>query len=148
MRETVLKAVAPLGPDYVAMLAKSTAAKWMDPLPKRGKRGGAYMNPGAYDVHPYLLLNLKEDYSGMTTFAHEWGHAMHSLLAQKNQVYEKSDYPIFLAEIASTCNEALLAAYMVDHATRRSRRRSSTSANSSNRSAAPSSARRSSPSSN
>ncbi|TPG38600.1 oligoendopeptidase F [Sphingomonas koreensis] len=116
MRSTVLEALKPLGPDYVALLAKSTAAKWMDPLPRPGKKSGAYMNPGAYDVHPYLLLNLKEDYSGMTTFAHEWGHAMHSLLAQKNQVYDKSDYPLFLAEIASTCNEQLLVAYMVAQA--------------------------------
>ncbi|MGN6279358.1 MAG: oligoendopeptidase F [Sphingomonas sp.] len=116
MRTTVLKALAPLGPDYVALLGKSTAAKWMDPLPRPGKKSGAYMNPGAYDVHPYLLLNLKEDYSGMTTYAHEWGHAMHSLLAQKSQVYDKSDYPLFLAEIASTCNEQLLVAYMVAQA--------------------------------
>lgn len=116
MRETVLKAVAPLGPEYVAMLAEATAGKWMDPLPRPGKKSGAYMNPGAYDVHPYLLLNLKLDYSGMTTFAHEWGHAMHSLLANKTQVYEKADYPLFLAEIASTCNEQLLVAYMVGQA--------------------------------
>jgi oligoendopeptidase F len=75
------------------------------------------MNPGAaFDVHPYLLLNLGENYEGMTTYAHEWGHAMHTLLANKNQVYEKTNYPIFLAEIASTCNEMLLAAYMVANA--------------------------------
>ncbi|WP_242183032.1 oligoendopeptidase F [Sphingomonas sp. CARO-RG-8B-R24-01] len=113
MRTTVLEAVKPLGPEYVAVLGASTAKKWMDPLPRPGKKAGAYMNPGAYDVHPYLLLNLGENYEGMTTFAHEWGHAMHTLLANKTQVYEKADYPIFLAEIASTCNELLLAAYMV-----------------------------------
>jgi len=117
MRETVLKALAPLGPEYAGMLTKATAGKWMDPLPRPGKKSGAYMNPGAaYDVHPYLLLNLGENYEGMTTFAHEWGHAMHTLLANKTQVYEKSDYPIFLAEIASTCNEQLLVAYMVAQA--------------------------------
>ncbi|MGH6614179.1 oligoendopeptidase F [Sphingomonas sp.] len=113
MRTVVLEAVKPLGPDYVALLGKATAGKWMDPLPRPGKRSGAYMNPGAYDVHPYLLLNLGENYEGMTTFAHEWGHAMHSLLAAKAQVYDKADYPLFTAEIASTCNEQLLAAYMV-----------------------------------
>ncbi|HEX7656584.1 MAG TPA: oligoendopeptidase F [Sphingomonas sp.] len=117
MRTTVLEALKPLGPDYVSMLAKATAGKWMDPLPRPGKKSGAYMNPGAaYDVHPYLLLNLGENYEGMTTFAHEWGHAMHTLLADKNQVYDKSNYPIFLAEIASTCNEQLLVAYMVAQA--------------------------------
>ncbi|HVI97658.1 MAG TPA: oligoendopeptidase F [Sphingomonas sp.] len=116
MRTTVLEALKPLGPDYVKELGAATAAKWMDPLPRKGKRSGAYMNPGAFDVHPYLLLNLKEDYSGMTTYAHEWGHAMHSLLANKAQVYDKADYPLFLAEIASTCNEQLLVAYMVEQA--------------------------------
>lgn len=117
MRTTTIEAVKPLGPEYGALFAQATAAKWMDPLPRPGKKSGAYMNPGAaYDLHPYLLLNLGENYDGMTTYAHEWGHAMHSLLANKNQVYDKSDYPIFLAEIASTCNEQLLAAYMVKQA--------------------------------
>lgn len=114
MRGITLDAVKPLGPEYADMFSKATAGKWMDPLPRPGKKSGAYMNPGAaYDVHPYLLLNLGENYSGLTTYAHEWGHAMHTLLAKKYQVYEKFDYPIFTAEIASTCNEVLLAAYMV-----------------------------------
>lgn len=114
MRTITMEAVKPLGTEYVEMFAKASAGKWMDPLPRPGKKSGAYMNPGAaYDVHPYLLLNLGENYSGLTTYAHEWGHAMHTLLANKYQVYEKSDYPIFTAEIASTCNEELLAAYMV-----------------------------------
>lgn len=117
MRTNTLAATKVLGPEYVEMLGKATAAKWMDPFPRPGKKSGAYMNPGAaYDVHPYLLLNLGHNYEGMTTFAHEWGHAMHTLLANKNQVYDKSDYPLFLAEIASTCNEQLLAAYMVANA--------------------------------
>ncbi|MBR0552900.1 oligoendopeptidase F [Stakelama marina] len=117
MRETVLKAVAPLGPDYVKELANATAQKWMDPLPRPGKRSGAYMNPAAaYDVHPYLLLNLGENYEGMSTFAHEWGHAMHTLLANAAQPYDTADYPIFLAEIASTLNEQLLVAYMLERA--------------------------------
>ncbi|MBN8808493.1 MAG: oligoendopeptidase F family protein [Sphingomonas sp.] len=114
MRGITIEAVKPLGPEYAEIFAKATAGKWMDPLPRPGKKSGAYMNPGAaYDVHPYLLLNLGENYDGLTTYAHEWGHAMHSLLANKYQVYDKSDYPIFTAEIASTCNEQLLAAYMV-----------------------------------
>jgi len=116
MRTTTLAAVMPLGKDYQDRIAKATAAKWMDPWPRPGKRPGAYMNPGAYDVHPYLLLNLSEKYDGLSTYAHEWGHALHSLLANATQVYEKSDYPIFLAEIASTLNENLLAAHMLKNA--------------------------------
>lgn len=116
MRTTVLQALAPLGPDYVAELSKATAAKWMDPLPRPGKASGAYMNGGAYDVHPYLLLNLGENYEGMSTFAHEWGHAMHSLMANRAQPYDLADYATFIAEIASTCNELLLNEYMLQRA--------------------------------
>ena len=116
MRTTVLQALAPLGPDYVAELSKDTAAKWMDPLPRPGKASGAYMEGGAYDVHPYLLLNLGEDYEGMTTFAHEWGHAMHTQLARSAQPFDLANYATFIAEIASTCNEVLLAEYMYQRA--------------------------------
>lgn len=116
MRAVTIEAVKPLGPEYGAIFAKSTAARWMDPSPRAGKASGAYMNPGAYDVHPYLLLNLSDHYDGLTTYAHEWGHAMHSLLAAKAQPYDKANYPIFTAEIASTCNEQLLVAYMVARA--------------------------------
>ncbi|AJP74715.1 oligoendopeptidase F [Sphingomonas hengshuiensis] len=116
MRTTTLEAVKPLGTDYQARIAKATAARWMDPWPRPGKRPGAYMQPGAYDVHPYLLLNLSEKYDGMSTYAHEWGHALHSLLANAAQPYEKADYPIFLAEIASTLNEQLLVAHLIERA--------------------------------
>lgn len=116
MRTITLEALKPLGPDYVAQLGKATAARWMDPLPRPGKRSGAYMSGSAYDVHPYLLLNLGENYEGLTTYAHEWGHAMHTLLTTKAQPYELSDYPIFTAEIASTANELLLGEYMLGRA--------------------------------
>lgn len=116
MRNVTLKALAPLGPDYGKRLAEATAAKWMDPFPRPGKRGGAYMNGAAYNVHPYLLLNLGENYEGLSTYAHEWGHAMHSLLTNASQPFELSDYPIFTAEIASTCNEVLLTEYMLKQA--------------------------------
>lgn len=122
MRTTVLEAVRPLGPEYQRLLSTSTAARWMDPLPRQGKASGAYMSGGAYDVHPYLLLNLAEDYEGMTTFAHEWGHAMHTLLAKSRQPYETSDYATFTAEIASTTNEQLLARYMRANARTRDER--------------------------
>lgn len=116
MRSLTLAAVKPLGADYVDRFAKASAAKWMDPFPRPGKRPGAYMQPGAYDVHPYLLLNLSNKYDGLSTYAHEWGHALHSLLANAAQGYDKAFYPIFLAEIASTLNEELLVAHMLEGA--------------------------------
>jgi oligoendopeptidase F len=115
-RTQTLEAVKPLGPDYVAMLAKATASPWADYAPRKGKHGGAYMNGSAYEVHPYLLLNLTGNYDSMSTFAHEWGHAMHTMLTTQNQSYENSNYSIFIAEIASTLNEQLLARHMYDAA--------------------------------
>ncbi|MFS0849582.1 oligoendopeptidase F [Novosphingobium panipatense] len=116
MRNITLKAVEPLGPDYVKRLSTATAGRWMDPFPRPGKRPGAYMSGSAYDVHPYLLLNLGENYEGLSTYAHEWGHAMHSLLASSSQPYDLAGYPIFTAEVASTCNEVLLTEYMLKQA--------------------------------
>ena len=111
-RTLTLEAVAPLGKDYVDTLAKATSARWMNAYPSKGKASGAYMNGSAYDVHPYLLLNHNNNYEGVTTFAHEWGHAMHTVLARRAQPYEMSNYPTFTAEIASTHNEQLLSAHM------------------------------------
>jgi oligoendopeptidase F len=116
MRQLTIDAIKPLGPDYVAQFSKASAANWMDPRPRPGKASGAYMNPGAYDVHPYLLLNLSDKYDGLTTYAHEWGHAMHTLLANKAQPYELASYPTFTAEVASTTHELLLANMMVERA--------------------------------
>jgi oligoendopeptidase F len=113
MRALTLEAVKPLGKDYVDTLASSTAARWMDPFPRTGKQSGAYMMPAAVDVHPYLMLNLGENFEGLSTFAHEWGHAMHTLLSVRAQPYETAFYATFIAEIASTCNEQLLAATML-----------------------------------
>jgi oligoendopeptidase F len=116
MRQLTLDAVKPLGPDYQRLFADSSSRRWMDPLPRPGKASGAYMNPGAYDVHPYLLLNLSDKYDGLSTYAHEWGHAMHSLIANAAQPFELSNYPTFTAEVASTAHELLLANMMVDRA--------------------------------
>lgn len=113
IRRLTLEAVAPLGRDYVDALAKATASPWADYRPRRNKASGAYMNGDAYDVHPFLLLNLTDNYESLTTFAHEWGHAMHTVLANKAQPYETAGYPIFTAEIASTMNEQLLVAHML-----------------------------------
>ena len=116
MRLLTIDAVAPLGPDYIREFSEVTKKRWMDPLPRTGKASGAYMTSGAYDVHPYLLLNLSDKYDGLTTYAHEWGHAMHSLLANAAQPFELSKYPIFTAEVASTTHELLLANMMVERA--------------------------------
>ena len=116
MRSVTLAAMRPLGRAYVDTLSRATAAKWMDPWPRPGKRSGAYMNGGVYDVHPYLLLNLSNQYDGLSTYAHEWGHAMHSLLAKEAQPYELSGYATFTAEIASTAAEQLLFTHVMGEA--------------------------------
>jgi oligoendopeptidase F len=107
----VKAAVAPLGADYVAALDRAFHDRWIDYYPTQGKKSGAYMNPAAYDVHPYLLLNFNGQYTDMSALAHELGHAMHSWFASKAQPYQLYNYPIFVAEVASTFNEALL----IDH---------------------------------
>lgn len=116
MRQLTTDAVKPLGPDYAAQFSKVSGARWMDPFPRQGKASGAYMQPGAYDVHPYLLLNLSDKYDGLTTYAHEWGHAMHTLLANAAQPFDLAFYPTFTAEVASTAHELLLANMMVERA--------------------------------
>jgi oligoendopeptidase F len=104
------------GPEYTAMLKKGFSGRWMDVLPRTGKASGAYMNGSAYDVHPYLLLNHNYDYESLSTLTHEWGHAVHTLLDDETQPYEKSNYSTFIAETASISNEMLLNDYMVAHA--------------------------------
>jgi oligoendopeptidase F len=116
MRQLTGEAVKPLGPDYVKLFLDSSAKRWFDPFPRPGKASGAYMQPGAYDVHPYLLLNLSDKYDGLSQYAHEWGHAMHSLIANAAQPYELSNYPTFIAEVASTAHELLLANMMIERA--------------------------------
>ncbi len=112
----VLEALAPLGRDYVETVRKGFASRWMDAFPRPGKRSGAYSNGSAYDVHPYVLLNYNDDYESVSTIAHEWGHTMHSYLANAAQPYPTADYPIFVAEVASTFNEALLLHRMLAQA--------------------------------
>jgi oligoendopeptidase F len=104
------------GPEYAALLKRGFAGRWMDVYPQPGKASGAYMNPSAYDVHPYLLFNNHDDFESLSTFVHEWGHAVHSLLANKAQPFEYASYSPFIAETASITNEMLLSDYMVAHA--------------------------------
>jgi oligoendopeptidase F len=107
---------APYGPEYAAKLHQAFAGRWMDVLPRAGKASGAYMNGSAYDVHPYLHLNHNYDYESLSTFVHEWGHGIHTLLDDETQPWEKSNYSTFIAETASISNEMLLNDYMVAHA--------------------------------
>ena len=104
----MLEAVAPLGKDYVDAMTYGFDHRWMDTYPRPHKLSGAHMDGYAYDVHPYVLMNYNDDYDSVTTVAHEWGHAMHSYLANKAQPFVTSNYAIFIAEIASTFNEELL----------------------------------------
>jgi len=108
-----LEALAPLGDEYLNLLKRGLAASWTDFYPRQGKRSGAYVNGGAYDVHPYVLLNHNDDFESLSTLAHEWGHAVHTMLAQANQPYEKAGYSTFIAESASIGNELLLSDYLV-----------------------------------
>ncbi len=112
----VLEAVAPLGEAYVEVTRTGFASRWIDFFPRPGKRSGAYSQGAAYDVHPYVLMNYNEDYESVSTLAHEWGHTMHSYLANRAQPYPTADYSIFVAEVASTFNEALLLEKMLQHA--------------------------------
>lgn len=115
-QNVLLEALKPLGAEYVTTLQKSYDDRWIDYMPTVGKRSGAYSSGNAYDVHPYILMNWTDDFESVSTLAHELGHTMHSYFSNKNQPFSKSDYNIFVAEIASTVNENLLNNYMVENA--------------------------------
>ena len=115
-KKLMLEAVKPLGEDYVKAMKQGLEHRWMDVYPRPRKMQGAHMAGDAYDVHPYLLINYTDNYESVSTIAHEWGHAMHTYLADRAQPFVTSDYAIFVAEIASTLNEALLLDYMLKHA--------------------------------
>jgi oligoendopeptidase F len=110
-QKLVLAAVAPLGTEYQSVIRRAFAERWIDLLPSEGKRPGAYSNGGAYDVHPYMLINYNGHYEDVSTLAHELGHTMQSYFSNRAQPYALADYPIFVAEVASTFNESLL----IDH---------------------------------
>ncbi len=111
--KNILAALAPLGDEYLNVAKKAFSERWIDVYPNDGKRSGAYSNGSAYDVHPFILLNYNGKYNDMSTIAHELGHTMHSYLSNKYQPYSTSQYSIFVAEVASTFNEALLIDYML-----------------------------------
>ncbi len=111
--KNILAALAPLGKDYVNVIQEAFKDRWIDMYPNDGKRSGAYSNGSVYDVHPYMLINYNGEYNDVSTVAHELGHTMQSYLSNKTQPYPTADYPIFVAEVASTFNEALLIDYML-----------------------------------
>ena len=112
-REAVMASVEVLGSDYSGTFAKASKERWMHVYPQPGKRSGAYMSGAAYDVHPLVLLNHQDDYNSASTYAHEWGHAMHQVLTNENQPYELADFSIFTTEIAAIANELLLQEFML-----------------------------------
>lgn len=114
-KELVLKAVEPLGTNYVNLLKKAFAERWIDVVENEGKRGGAYSS-GMYGVHPFVLLNFNGTLDNVFTLAHEMGHAMHSYFSNEEQHFLDSNYKIFVAEVASTTNEVLLMEYMLKNA--------------------------------
>ncbi len=111
-KDLVLKALAPLGEEYGKLLRRAFDERWIDVVPNKGKRSGAYSS-GCYDSAPYLLLNFDGTLNDVFTLAHELGHSMHSFYSNTNQHYHYADYSIFVAEVASTTNEMLLSDYLL-----------------------------------
>jgi len=109
----ILDALIPLGREYAKGATRAFNERWIDMFPNEGKSSGAYSDGSVYDVHPYILMNYNGKYNAMSTLAHELGHTMHSYFSNKTQPYPLASYPIFLAEVASTFNEALLIQHML-----------------------------------
>jgi oligoendopeptidase F len=111
-KEMVLKGLAPLGDEYLQVLKEGFENRWVDVHENKGKRSGAYSS-GAYGTNPYILLNWQDNVNNLFTLAHEFGHSVHSYFTRKTQPFPYGDYSIFVAEVASTCNEALLNDYLL-----------------------------------
>ena len=112
--EMVLAAMAPLGKEYVDTLGEGLRKRWCDRYETKGKRSGAFSS-GSYGAPPYILMNYKEDvFADVYTLAHETGHSMHTWFAQESQLFQDHEYPIFLAEVASTFNEELLTHHLLE----------------------------------
>ena len=114
-KDIVLKGLAPLGEDYLTLLREGFDNRWIDIYENQGKRSGAY-STCVYGFHPYVLLNYQGNLDNVFTLAHEMGHSLHSCYTNASQTYVNSNYNIFVAEIASTCNEYLLISYLLEKA--------------------------------
>ena len=110
----VVKGLSVLGKEYVGLLQKAHDERWLDVYESDGKRSGAY-SIAVYGVHPFVLLNYQKTTHDVFTIAHEMGHSIHSYFSNRTQNYEKSDYKIFVAEVASTVNEVLLCRYLIEN---------------------------------
>ncbi|WP_373598930.1 oligoendopeptidase F [Paraclostridium bifermentans] len=114
-QDIILKALKPLGEEYLSVVKKAFSERWIDVYENKGKQGGAY-SWGSYDSSPYILMSYKDDLNSLFTLIHELGHSMHSYYSRSNQEYLYSSYKIFVAEVASTLNELLLVNYLLDNA--------------------------------
>lgn len=115
-QEYVLESLQPLGDEYVEIIKEGLENRWIDVEENKGKRSGAYSS-GSYGTNPYILLNWQDSVNDLFTLTHELGHSVHSYLTRKHQPFRYGNYSIFVAEVASTCNEALLNDYMLNHLT-------------------------------
>ncbi len=111
--DLVLEGLAPMGEDYVAKLREARDGGWIDVYPSQNKSSGAFSSGNLGHVHPYVLLNHNDNLSDTFTIAHELGHAMHSWYSNHTQPYPKADYSLFVAEVASTCNEAVMMSHLL-----------------------------------
>ena len=115
--DLVLEGLKPMGEDYIAKLKEARDNRWIDVYPSAGKSSGAFSSGGLREVHPYVLLNHNNNLDSAFTIAHELGHSMHSFYSNTHQPAPKSDYSLFVAEVASTCNEAVMQRYLTEKMT-------------------------------
>ncbi|MEG2245827.1 MAG: oligoendopeptidase F [Peptostreptococcaceae bacterium] len=117
----ILKALKPLGEEYLSVVKQAFSERWIDVYENEGKQGGAY-SWGSYDSSPYILMSYKDDLNSLFTLVHELGHSMHSYYSRNNQEYLYSSYKIFVAEVASTLNELLLVNYLLENSSSKDER--------------------------
>src|SRR5699024_3064468 len=113
-KKYVLESLAPLGEEYQGIVQKAFNHRWIDVVENKGKRSGAYPS-GTYGTNPFILMNWQNNINNLYTLTHELGHSVHSYYTTTHQPFRYGNYSIFVAEVASTCNEALLSEYLLHH---------------------------------